>query len=85
VLSVYCFPSYCLLTALMSPKDKKCNRLIDHHTWHGLDSLVSSCVRSEHVAHVAPSCGPLNGFGGREGAVDPATEAHHSWLIEGGP
>ena len=69
----------------MSPKDKKCNRLIDHHTWHGLDSLVSSCVRSEHVAHVAPSCGPLNGFGGREGAVDPATEAHHSWLIEGGP
>ena len=24
VLSVYCFPSYCLLTPLMSPKDKKC-------------------------------------------------------------
>ncbi len=22
VLSVYCFPSYCLLTPLMSPKDK---------------------------------------------------------------
>ncbi len=57
----------------------------DHHTWHGLDSLVSSCVRSEHVAHVAASCRPLDGFGGREGAIDPATEAHHSWLIEGGP
>ena len=28
VLSVYCFPSYCLLTPLMSPKDKKC-KLID--------------------------------------------------------
>ena len=25
VLSVYCFTSYCLLTPLMSPKDKKCN------------------------------------------------------------
>ncbi len=56
-----------------------------HHTWHGLDSLISSCMRSEHVAHVAPSCGPLDGFGGREGAIDPATEAHHSWLVEGGP
>ena len=28
VLSVHCFPSYCLLTPLMSPKDKKC-KLID--------------------------------------------------------
>ena len=28
VLSVYCFPSYCLLTPLMSPKDIKC-KLID--------------------------------------------------------
>jgi len=26
--SVYCFPSYCLLTPLMSPKDKK-YKLID--------------------------------------------------------
>jgi len=42
-------------------------------------------VGSEHVAHVAASCGPLDGFGRREGAVDPATEAHHSWLIECGP
>ncbi len=25
VLNVYCFPSYCLLTPLMSPKGKKCN------------------------------------------------------------
>ena len=25
VLSVYCFPSHCLLIPLMSPKDKKCN------------------------------------------------------------
>ncbi len=24
VLSVYCFPSYCLLTPVMSPKHKKC-------------------------------------------------------------
>jgi len=28
VLSVRCFPSYCLLTPLMSPKDRKC-KLID--------------------------------------------------------
>ena len=28
VLSVCCFPTYCLLTPLMSPKDKKC-KLID--------------------------------------------------------
>ena len=25
VLSVHCFPSYCLLAPLMSPKNKKCN------------------------------------------------------------
>ena len=25
VLSVYCFPIYCLLTPLMSPEDKMCN------------------------------------------------------------
>ncbi len=29
VLSVYCFPSYCVLTPLMSPQDKTCNCLID--------------------------------------------------------
>ncbi len=28
VLDVFCFPAYCLLTLLMSPKDKKC-KLID--------------------------------------------------------
>jgi len=28
VLSVYCFPSYCLLTPLMSPKDKKCKLVV---------------------------------------------------------
>ena len=40
VLSVYCFPSYCLLTPLMSLKDKKCKlidwlKLIDITIWQG--------------------------------------------------
>ena len=40
VLSVYCFPSHCLLTPLMSPKDKKC-KLIDWlMTFWGLGAWV---------------------------------------------
>ena len=42
-------------------------------------------MRSQHVAHVQPGCGELSSFGGREGAIDPATETHDAWLIEGRP
>lgn len=59
--------------------------MLQQPTWHGLDSFVGSCVRPEHIAHVPPSCGPLDGVGRGEGAVDPATKTHHTWFIESGP
>ena len=37
---------------------------------------------SEHVAQVLPCRSELGGLGRGKGAIDPATKAHHAWLIE---
>ena len=55
------------------------------NTWKCFDSLVCSCVGSQHVAQVLSCCSELGRLSWGKGAVDPATEAHNAWLIEGRP